>query len=134
MVTQVRDERAIAEFATQIGAWLLGQRFGSIKPVAWRWSLFDPPPDWPDEGGHIAIELTVEDPPPPPPGWRDLPWDEQLNALLWPEEDMRAAQQATHDHALRLAIPRGIAPLMPVRVAFLARSEAEGDGRVPLDG
>lgn len=133
MVTQVRDENAIEHFAECIGAWLLGQRFGSIRPVAYRWRLFDPPVDWPDEGDHVVVELTVEDPPPPPEEWRSLPQEEALNALLWPEADMRAAEKATHDFALALDVPRGIAPLMPVRVVFLARSEVEGNGRLPID-
>ena len=133
MVTQVRDERAIAEFAERIGDWLLEQRFGSVQPVAYRWRLFDPPPDWPDEGDHVVIELTVEDPPPPPENWRSLPQEEALNALLWPEEDTRAAERATSDRALGMDIPRGIAPLMPVRVVFLARSEVEGNGLLPAD-
>ena len=133
MVTQVSDEREIDEFAKSVGEWLLTQRFGSIQPVAYRWSLFDPPPDWPDEGDHVVIELTVEDPPPPPKTWRSLPEEEALDALLWPEEDMRAAERATGDCALSMDIPRGIAPLMPVRVVFLARSEVEGNGRLPVD-
>ena len=133
MVTQVRDDSTIDEFAKNVSEWLLAQRFGSIVPVAFRWYLFDPPADWPDEGDHVVIELTVEDPPPPPKGWRSLPQEEALNALLWPEEDMQAAEKATLAHALCLEIPRGIAPLRPVTVVFLARSEVEGDGRLPFD-
>lgn len=133
MVTQVRDDKAIAEFAKSVAEWLLTQRFGSVVPVAFRWYCFDPPPDWPDEGDHVVIELTVEDPLPPPENWRSLPEEEALNALLWPEEHMQSAEKAAHDYALSLDIPQGIAPLMPVRVVFLARSEVEGNGRLPLN-
>ena len=133
MVATVRDENEIADFARSVGDWLLTQSFRSIKPVTYRWYPFDPPPDWPDEGDHVVIELTVEDPPPPPEDWRSLPEEEMFKALLWPEEDLQAAEKAAHDYALCLDIPPGIAPLMPVRVRFLARSEAEGNGRLPFD-
>ena len=125
MVTQVRDERAIAEFATQIGAWLLGQRFGSIKPVAWRWRLWEPPPEDPDDLPHVVIELTVEDPLAPPDDWRELPWDQQINVLLWPRADMDALDEALRGYAARIAAPHGIKRGWPVEAVLLSRSEAE---------
>ena len=56
-----------------------------------------------------------------------------MRAWHWPEADTDAAEMATLAYALCQEIPAGIAPLRPVTVKFLARSEAEGDGRLPLN-
>ena len=64
MVTQVRDDSAIDEFAKNVSEWLLTQRFGSVVPVAFRHFLWEPAPDWRAEPPRVVIELTVEDPRP----------------------------------------------------------------------
>ncbi len=133
MVTQVRDDSAIDEFATSVGEWLLTQRFGSVVPVAFRHFLWEPAPDWRAEPPRVVIELTVEDPPPPPENWRSLPLEEQVRAWHWPEADTDAAEMAALGYALCQEIPAGISPLRPVSVRFLARSEAEGNGRARVD-
>ena len=131
MASNLRDDRAIDRFATSVGDWLLTQRFGSVVPVAYRHFLWEPSPDWRAEPPSVVIELTVEDPPPPPENWRSLPFEEQVKAWHWPEPDTDAAEMAAVAYALTQDIPAGLAPLRPVTVKFLARSEAEGSGRLP---
>ncbi len=132
MVSHLRDDGAIDEFATSVGEWLLTQRFGSVVPVAYRHFLWEPPPGLQLEPPHVVIELTVEDPPPPPDNWRSLPFEEQVRAWHWPEADTDAAEMAAVAYALTRDVPAGIAPLRPVTIKFLARSEAEGgEGRPP---
>ncbi len=125
MVTQVRGERAIADFAERIGEWLLAQRFGSIRPVAYRWRLWEPSPEDPDDLPHVVIELTVEDPPAPPDDWRTLPWDQQVKLLLWPRADMDALDEALREHAATVPAPHGVKPGWPVEVTLLSHSEAK---------
>ena len=125
MVTRARDEQAIEEFAQDMGEWLLAQRFGSIRPVAFRHYLGEPPLDSTDELPHLVIELTVEDPPPPPAGWRSLPIEEATKLLLWPEKDMEAAENAAIQHAHDLGLPAGIRSRWPLRVVCLRRSGPE---------
>ncbi|MDE2669386.1 MAG: hypothetical protein OXI51_06990 [Chloroflexota bacterium] len=129
MVPEFADEHAIDEFAASVGEWLLTQRFGSVVPVGYRHFLWEPPGDWRTDPPHVVIELTVEDPPPPPVNWRSLPFEEQVRAWHWPEADTDAAEMAALAYALTREIPAGLAPLRPVTVKFLARSEAEGNGR-----
>ena len=120
MDSPIVDENAIDEFATSVGQWLLTQRFGSVVPVAYRHFLWEASPDW-----------RVE---PPPENWRSLPFEEQVKAWHWPEADTDAAEMAALGYALCLDVPAGLAPLRPVSVRFLARSEAEGNGRARADG
>ena len=133
MATPIADHNAIDEFATSVGEWLLMQRFGSVVPVAFSHFLWEPSPDWQTEPPRVVIELTVEDPPPPPENWRSLPLEEQVRAWHWPEADTDAAEMAALGYALCQEIPAGISPLRPVSVRFLARSEAEGNGRARVD-
>lgn len=133
MVTQVRDENQIEEFATGVGEWLVTQRFGSVRPLAFRYYLWEPAPDSDDEPPHVVIELTVEDPPPPPKDWRSLPVEEAAKVVLWLQEDMDAAEKAARAFAIQLGVPSELRPLWPVSLRLLARSEVEGDGRLPLD-
>ena len=133
MVTQVRDESQIDEFARRVGEWLLTQRFGSVVPVTFRHYLWEPHPDSDEEPPHVVIELTVEDPPPPPKDWRSMPVEEAAAVVLWLEEDMDAAEKAARRYAVELGVPAGLTPVWPVAVRFLARSEVEGDGRLPFD-
>ncbi len=128
MVSHLRDDPAIDEFATSVGEWLLRQRFGSVVPVAYRHFLWEPPPGLQLEPPHVVIELTVEDPPPPPDNWRSLPFEEQVRAWHWPEADTDAAEMAAVAYALTQEVPAGIAPLRPVTIKFLARGEAERTG------
>ncbi len=125
MVTQVRDDLAIADYAERIGAWLLAQRFASIQPVAYCWRLWEPPPEDPDDLPHVVIELTVEDPPTPPDDWRTLPWDQQVKARLWPRADMDALDEALRNHAASIPVPDGVKRGWPVEVTLLSRSEDE---------
>lgn len=125
MVSHLRDDSAIDRFATSIGDWLLTQRFGSVVPVAYRHFLWEPSPDWQTSPPNVVIELTVEDPAPPPENWRSLPFEEQVRAWHWPEADTGAAEMAAVAYALTREIPAGLAPLRPVTIKFLARSEAE---------
>ena len=135
MVAPDRDDNAIEAFATSIGEWLLTQRFGSVVPVAFRHFLWEPSPDWRADPPRVVIELTVEDPPPPPANWRSLPFEEQVRAWHWPEADTDAAEMAAVAYALTHELPAGIAPLRPVSIKFLARSEAQGEaGRPPMHG
>ena len=134
MASPFADQDAIDAFARDVGEWLLTQRFGSVVPVAYRHFLWEPSPDWRAEPPRVVIELTVEDPPPPPEDWRSLPFEEQVKAWHWPEADTDAAEMATLAYALTRPIPAGIAPLRPVSIKFLARSEAEGGGREPGHG
>ncbi len=127
MVAPDRDDNAIEAFATSIGEWLLTQRFGSVVPVAFRHFLWEPSPDWSADPPRVVIELTVEDPPPPPENWRSLPFEEQVRAWHWPEADTDAAEMAAVAYALTHELPAGIAPLRPVSIKFLARSEAQGE-------
>jgi len=127
----VLDERAVDEFATSVGEWLLTQRFASVVPVAYRHFLRKPSGDWRTDPPHVVIELTVEDPPPPPENWRSLPFEEQVRAWHWPEADTDAAEMAALAYALTQDIPEGIAPLKPVTLKFLAQSEAERAERPP---
>ena len=129
MVPEFADEHAIDEFAASVGEWLLTQRFGSVVPVAYRHFFWEPPGDWRTDPPHVVIELTVEEPPPPPVSWRSLPFEEQVRAWHWPEADTDAAEMAALAYALTLEIPAGLAPLSPVTIKFLARSEAERDER-----
>jgi hypothetical protein len=131
MVLPDRNDNAIDAFATNVGEWLLTQRFGSVVPVAYRHFLWEPPPGLQFEPPHVVIELTVEDPPPPPENWRSLPFEEQVKAWHWPEADTDAAEMAAVAYALTLELPAGIAPLRPVTVRFVARSEAERGSRLP---
>ncbi len=131
MASNLRDDRAIDRFATSVGDWLLTQRFGTVVPVAYRHFLWEPSPDWRTSPPNVVIELTVEDPPPPPENWRSLPFEEQVRAWHWPEADTDAAEMAAVAYALTLEIPPGLAPLRPVTIKFLARSEAEASGRLP---
>lgn len=135
MVAPDRDDNAIEAFATSVGEWLLTQRFGSVVPVAYRYFLWEPSPDWRADPPRVVIELTVEDPPPPPENWRTLPFEEQVRAWHWPEADTDAAEMAAVAYALTHELPAGIAPLRPVSIKFLARSEAQGEaGRPPMHG
>lgn len=131
MASNLRDDRAIDRFAASVGDWLLTQRFGTVVPVAYRHFLWEPSPDWRAEAPNVVIELTVEDPPPPPENWRSLPFEEQVRAWHWPEADTAAAEMAAIAYALTRDVPPGIAPLRPVTVKFLARSEAEASGLLP---
>ena len=121
----VLDERAVDEFATSVGEWLLTQRFGSVVPVAYWHFIREPSGDWRTDPPHVVIELTVEDPPPPPDNWRSLPFEDQVRAWHWPEADTDAAEMAALGFALTQEVPAGVAPLRPVTVKFLAQSEAE---------
>ena len=132
MVTEVRSDRAIDEFATNVGEWLLTQRFGSITPVAFRWYLHEPYPD-DDELPHVVIELTVEDPPPPPDDLYLRSQEEQVKLLLWPEEDMCAAEERSQEHIARLEAPPGLRGYWPARVVLLERSGVEDNGSRPAN-
>ena len=129
MASPTLDHSAIDKFATSVGQWLLTQRFGSVVPVAFRHFLREPSPDWQVDPPFVVIELTVEDPPPPPENWRSLPFEEQVKAWHWPEADTDAAEMAAIAYALTQQLPPGLAPLRPVSIKFLARSEAEAGGR-----
>lgn len=134
MAPEFADAHAIDAFATSVGEWLLTRRFGSVVPVAYRHFLWEPSRDWRAEPPHVVIELTVEDPPPPPDNWRSLPFEDQVRAWHWPEADTDAAEMAAVAYALTQELPAGIAPLRPVTVRFVARSEAEGGGRPGVEG
>ena len=145
MVTQARDDTAIERFADGIGEWLLTQRFGAITPLAFRYRLWEPRAADRLEGElpHVVIELLVEDPPPPPPHWRrpsegeDLTLkelQERAEAILWPQQDMDAADQAARDHVAGLSLPDGIDSHRPLVVHLFGRSEATECGFPLGDG
>ena len=142
MVTQARDDTAIDEFAQAIGEWLLTQRFGTITPITFEHSLWEPRDPLPGELPHIAIDLLVSDPPPPPPEWHELNKRQDLSLAemkewaqgkLWPREDMDAVDEAARERARQIGIPEGITPGTPVRVRLFGRSEARECGFPPLD-
>lgn len=136
MVTEVRSDRAIDEFATNVGEWLLTQRFGSITPVAFRHRMWEPGPDYGDAEPHVVIELVVEDPPAPANNGTPLSRDdgEWAKSLLWPQAEMDAVRTTALEYARGIGIPEGIAARWPVDVQFFACSEAETCGFAPLDG
>ncbi len=106
MVTQVRDDRAIDEFARNVGEWLLAQRIGGIVPCSYRHRLWLPPPDDPDDLPHVEIDLTVEDPYPSP-------------------GEIKALEAATRSYALSQDVPPGIKPMRPTAVRVATCSEVE---------
>ena len=65
----------------------------------------------------------------PPDNWRSLSFEEQVRAWHWPEADTDAAEMAAVAYALTQEVPAVLAPLSPVTIKFMARSEAEGSGR-----
>ena len=136
MVAEVRSDSAIDEFATNVGEWLLTQRFGSIRPLAFRWYLWEPGPDYGDAEPHVVIELVVEEPPAPTNNVPSRSRDDSdwAKSLLWPQADMDAVRTTASKYAGGIGIPAGIAARWPVDVHFFARSEAETCGFASLDG
>ncbi len=119
MVTQVRDDRAIDDFARNVGEWLLAQRIGGIVPCSYRHRLWLPPPDDPDDLPHVTIELTVED-------WHspDVKVTE-LKDTYPPAAATADLERATVAYAMSQKPPSGLHPGWPVSVTLFTCSDVE---------
>ncbi len=125
MVTRPGTRDEIDEFASKIGEWLLTQKFGSIKPLAFRHRLGW---DRDEDESYVVLELLVTDPPPLPSReemQRMKTREELAAALTWPLEDWKSVFEAAQAKGKELGPPPGILAYWPVDVRMFAEREVD---------